>query len=73
MVKCIAKHKFYRHLYLSFFVFYESHNSYQIFTVFLHFQEEKRLAKEEEKLAKLRAKEDKKRGKIEAKALLVAT
>lgn len=34
-------------------------------------QEEKRLAKEEEKLAKLRAKEEKKRGKIEAKALLV--
>lgn len=31
------------------------------------------MAKEEEKLAKLRAKEEKKRGKNEAKALLVAT
>lgn len=38
----------------------------------LQWQEEKRLAKEEEKLAKLRAKEEKKRGKCEAKALLVA-
>lgn len=38
----------------------------------VHCQEEKRLVKEEERLAKLRAKEEKKRGKCEAKALLVA-
>lgn len=35
-------------------------------------QEEKRLAKEEERLAKLHAKEEKKRGKKEAKELLLA-
>ena len=39
---------------------------------FTSFQEEKRLAKEEEKITKMMAKEEKKRGKKEAKALLVA-
>lgn len=35
-------------------------------------QEEKRIAKEEEKLAKMLAKEEKKRGKKEAKEALLA-
>lgn len=35
-------------------------------------QEEKRIAKEEEKLAKMLAKEEKKRGKREAKEALLA-
>lgn len=48
--------------------------AYCIFSVCLSvcLQEEKRLAKEEERLAKLHAKEEKKRGKKEAKELLLA-
>lgn len=40
--------------------------------IWIHLQEEKRLAKEEERLAKLLAKEEKKKGKREAKELLIS-
>jgi len=46
--------------------------AYRITFCISFLQEEKRLAKEEERLAKMHAKEEKKRGKKEAKELLLA-